>query len=165
MGLLLLCLSSSAQFSSLRDKFYFGGGFGLNIGTNITNISVSPLVGYKITDRLSAGVGVMYQYVDFKIYDITVNNYGGSIFSRYIITRQFFATTEFEYLNFEFVSSPTESVRQGFDSWFIGGGFVQPLGRMASFTIIGLYNLLYDDAGPSPYNSPFVLRAGINVGF
>ena len=97
-----------------------------------------------------------------------LDNYGLSPFTRFIITQQFFAHTEYEWLNFEVPNFDfTDTQRQGFSSWFVGGGFVQPLGRIASFTLIGLYNILYDqdDPGNSPYRSPFVVRGGINVGF
>ncbi len=163
-----LALSAFSQNrGGLTDKVYFGGGFGFNAGTNFTNISVSPLVGYKITDRLSAGISITYQYNDYKNVDASFTHYGGGLFSRFMITRQFFATAEYEYLTIEFPTSADfkNTDREGFSSMFVGGGFAQPIGRNASFTIIGLYNLLYEDTGNSPYDNPFIVRAGFNVGF
>ncbi len=159
------------QGGGLSDKVYFGGGMGFNAGTGFINVSVSPLVGYKITERFSSGVGVTYQYVriDLQPDPVVLSHYGLSPFSRYMITRQFFAHTEFEYLTIEYPTTIdySETARRGFSSWFVGGGFVQPLGRIASFTLIGLYNILYDQDNPqnSPYRSPFLVRGGINVGF
>ena len=48
------------------DRIFFGGNFGMQFGT-ITNIEVSPLVGYHITPRLSAGVGTRFEYFKDKV--------------------------------------------------------------------------------------------------
>lgn len=151
--------------NNLSDKIYFGGGMGLNLGTNVTNVNVSPQVGYKITDRFSMGLGAMYQYLAFKNSNISLSNYGGSVFARYAITQQIFATTEYEYLTIEFITAADQRERMGFSSYFIGGGYVQPLGRNVSFLVIALYNVLYDPTRISPYMSPLVMRAGFSVGF
>ena len=42
-------------------RFFFGGDFWLSFGTN-AYINVSPMVGYRITERFSAGVGPIYIY-------------------------------------------------------------------------------------------------------
>ncbi len=174
MRVLVLCIclviAAGASGQGFFDKFYLGGGFGFSAGTAHTNISVSPLVGYKITDRLSAGASITYQYNDYKFLDATLTHYGLSPFSRFMITRQFFAHTEYEFLSLEYpvVADFSQTDRQGFNTWFVGGGFVQPLGRIASFSLIALYNVFYDADDPgrrTPYNSPFVVRGGINVGF
>ena len=44
------------------SRLVVGGGIGLGFG-DITSISVSPMVGYRITDNFSAGVGFGYQYL------------------------------------------------------------------------------------------------------
>jgi hypothetical protein len=49
-----------------------------------------------------------------------------------------------------------------------GGGFFQPIGAKAGFFLMALYNFSYKEAGQgdvSPYNSPFILRAGVTAGF
>ena len=55
--ILMLPVSGSAWEDGpppLRERLYFGGNFGLSFG-NITSVIVSPLAGYHITPRLSAG--------------------------------------------------------------------------------------------------------------
>lgn len=162
----IFILSASAQ-NKLADRIYFGGGFGFSANSNQTNVSVSPQVGYKVTDRYSAGIGILYQYVNDKQQDISINNYGWSIFNRFNVTEQFFAFAEFERLLFEnFLSlNPERKERLGYNSLLLGGGYSEQLSRNASFSITALYNVLYDVADdPQPYNSPLVLRAGIGVG-
>jgi len=165
--LLILNFSLFAQRrGDLFEKFYLGGGMGLSLGTNRTNISASPLVGYKLTERFSAGVSVTYQYDAYKNINLNLSHYGASLFTRFIITQQFFATTEYEYMTIEFPSPDFRTTsRMGFDSFFIGGGFTQPLSKNASFVIIGLYNVMYDPTKISPYTSPYIVRAGFAVGF
>ncbi len=156
----------SAQ-EKLSDRIYFGGGFGLNAGSNVTNISVAPQVGYKITPRFSAGVGIIYQYVKFRQINSSISNYGWNVFSRYNLTRQFFAYTEFESLRFEYFTSiaPEQTARDTYNSLLIGGGYSESLSRRAAISFSVLYNVLYDQSDPiQPYNSPWVIRAGVGVG-
>jgi len=168
--LLFFSISAFSQNSQgdFLERVYFGGGFGLSGGSGFFNVSASPLIGYKITPRLSAGASVIIQYSQYTNFNLDLLNYGGSLFTRYIIFRNIFATLEYEYLTFEYPTnnSFSETSREGFSSLFLGGGFVQPISRNASFSIIALYNLLYDqNRTNSPYQSPFVIRAGFNVGF
>ena len=74
--------------NKLSDRIYFGGGGGFSASSNQTNISVFPQVGYKITDRYSAGIGITYQYVKVKQPSFTLSNFGWSVFNRFNITNQ-----------------------------------------------------------------------------
>lgn len=162
----VVILSASAQ-NKLADRIYFGGGFGFSANSNQTNLSLSPQVGYKITDRYSAGLGIIYQYVGIKQPDVSVNNYGWSVFNRFNVTEQFFAYSEFERLSFEYFTSftPERKERSAYNSLLIGGGYSEQLSRSSSFSVTALYNVLYDVTDdPQPYNSPLVLRAGIGLG-
>ena len=162
--LLVFSLQVSAQ-ESLADRLYFGGGFGFSTGSNQTNLSLSPQVGYKITEEFSAGVGIMYQYVKIKNAGISLNNYGGSLFARYNVYQQFFAYSEFERLSFEYPISNESTQRSGYNSLLLGGGYSEQLRGSASFNFMALYNVLYDpNELPRPYSSPWVIRAGISIG-
>lgn len=163
----LLSLMAFAQQWNITDKLYVGGGVGLNLNSNVTSYSVSPYAGYKLTDRLSPGLRFTYQHTRFSQTDFRINSVGLGPFVRFQITEQFFAYSEYEYLNFKVSnpSSPQETARENFTSFFIGGGMSRPIGRVASLNVIFLYNLLYDDGTNSPYNSPIVIRGGIDLGF
>jgi hypothetical protein len=150
--------SSNASFA---DKVYFGGGGGFSGGQDYLNLSLTPIVGYKITDAFSAGVQITYQYV--KIQNIKLKNYGAGPFLRYNVTDKFFGYTEYEYLNYGFLGfSGIE--RLNFYSWFCGIGYSEPINKNVAFNVTALYNVLYGDGSKSPYTSPFVFRAGIVVG-
>lgn len=156
--------------SNWQDRIFTGGGFGLSFSREIDFVSVSPLIGYRINQRLAAGVGLQYQYAKYKLFnpDFTTNNYGASVFTRYNFYGPLFLHAEYEYLNYEFRVSIAESERRGYNSIFGGGGLFQPLGRNAGLFVTVLYNFSYNTPGPNdffPYDSPWVIRAGITAGF
>ena len=159
-------ISSTAQ-NSLSDRIFIGGGGGISASSSQTNISVFPQIGYKVTNNYIAGVGITYQYVSIRQpIETSLNNYGWSIFNRYNVFQQFFAYGEFERLNYEFLFYPPEQKeRFSFNSLLLGGGYSEGLGGRASFNFMVLYNLLYDPSDDvSPYNSPWVVRAGVGFG-
>src|SRR5437868_11908620 len=90
---------------SFGDRIYFGGNVGLNFGTNFTEVELSPLMGYKITDRFSVGVGGTYIYFKEKIpqynFSYETSIYGANIFARYFITESIFLHAETGALNLE----------------------------------------------------------------
>lgn len=164
---------SSAQTGELdegadwKDRIYTGGGLGLQFGT-ITNIQVSPILGYRINNNLSAGIGVTYIYYKIKYDnypDFETNIYGGRLFVRRNLNQQFFLYGEYENLNLEYFDTSDGSVyREWVPGLFLGGGYFVPLGRHAGISAMALYNVIHDDLR-SPYNSPLVLRVGISTGF
>ncbi|MEP2771760.1 MAG: hypothetical protein ABJH05_06405 [Fulvivirga sp.] len=150
-----------------KDRIYIGGGLGLQFG-NITNIQVSPIVGYRINEKLSAGIGITYIYYKIKFdngQEFETDIYGGSVFVRRNLNEQFFLQAEYESLNLEFYNVNDGSVtREWVPGLLLGGGYFMPLGRHAGFSATALYNVIHDDL-KSPYNSPLILRIGFTVGF
>ncbi|HET8860727.1 hypothetical protein [Marivirga sp.] len=161
-----ICQKYVDEDSGIIDRIYLGGNFGLQFGS-YTHIEASPLVGYMINEKLSAGVGVIYQYFRIRgnsqFGDYETNIYGGKLFGRYNFSNQVFGYSEYENINRDFRSSSTSDLsRIWVPAFFIGGGYFQPIGNRAGFTVMALYNLLHFP-GRSPYNSPFVLRVGFTI--
>ena len=154
--------------SSFLDRIFVGGNLGLSFG-DITNIQIAPIVGYRVTNEFSVGLGPRYQYTRIKVNggsDLTSNNYGFNLFARYNIVEPFFLQAEYEYLNFELFNRDLTSFRENFSSVLVGGGISQPIGSRAFFNLTVLYNLSHDNTDPiRPYDSPLIVRAGINLGF
>lgn len=155
-----------------KERIVTGGGLGLSFGSSQDFISISPMVGYRVTERLLTGTGVTYRYTKYKYYTpaLTLIDWGFNPFLRYTLFKNIFVHTEYEYLNYEFPSpvNPEISTREAFNSFLAGGGFIQPISDKAAFYITALYNFSYKEPLPnqySPYYSPLILRAGISVGF
>ena len=152
---------------SLRDRLFFGGNFGASFG-RWTFVDVSPMVGYRITPRFSAGVGATYQYQSDRDFDISQSVYGGRLFSRYGIATNFlgvgnlFAHAEYEALfakrSFGSFAGRVENTNL-FPAFFIGGGLAFPIGNRSAFTISALYNPFYDQDN-TLYGNPFQIRVG-----
>ncbi len=155
---------SVSENSKLVDRLYTGGGFGLSFSNDVFSVSASPIIGCMLTERLSAGVGVPYQYTTYPQVDISTNDYGARAFGRFNVAQKFFAYTEFEYLNFEFVNitDPDNNIRQGFDSYFFGLGYSSG-NPGTQFNIIGLYNITWQENTASPYNSPWAFRFQLTI--
>jgi long-subunit fatty acid transport protein len=173
IAVLLFALSTaqlSAQYyekpkekPSFKDKIFFGGGLGLQFGT-ITAIEVSPIVGYKVTERFHTGVGFKYSYFKYKDYTPTIDfsAYSGSVFTRFFITESLFAYAEVEALNTEVLAisnSTIEWKRKWIDSYFIGAGYFQRLGQRSGVYLLLLWNL--NETELSPYTNP-VMRIGLS---
>ena len=143
------------------NKLFYGGNLGLQFGT-VTFIDVSPLIGYKITTKISAGIGATYEYYHYKdrYYDIETNVYGGRLFGRYYFTKTFFAHGEYEYLNLQAFDYGYPH-RIGINSFLAGGGYIQRFGRNSAFVAMILYNFtptIYTPENP-------IIRLGVNIGF
>ena len=152
------------------DRVYFGGNFNLQFG-DFTIINISPLVGYMVTNRFSVGPGITYQYLKGEAIDLftgrifryDTNIFGARVFARYNITQQFFAYTEYESMRLDFPNENGNGLEKDWvPGYFIGGGVFQPVGGRAGLGLTVLLNVLHDDRR-SPYNSEFVIRAGITL--
>lgn len=146
---------------SFFDKIYLGGNLGLQFG-NRTIIDISPLAGYKITDELSAGVGVVYQYYGFRYTDannqlikFNTSIYGGKLFGRYYFMENVFGHAEYEVLNLETFDLYS---RINVTNILVGGGMLRHIGGRMYISLMGLWNL--NQSAYSPYNNP-ILRGGI----
>jgi hypothetical protein len=176
---LFICSVSFAQWGedelgekpSFSDRIFTGGGFGLSFSSYSDNISVSPLIGYRFTEKLAGGLQLQYQYNKYKQVTpkLSTNDYGAGLFARYIFYSPLFAHVEYEYLNYVYaVGNDGKKLRDSFNSFMAGGGYFQPLGSKAGFYLMVLYNFSYESpysGEVTPYNSPWVIRAGVTAGF
>lgn len=156
------------------DRIFFGGNFGIMFGT-ITSIEVSPLIGYYLTPRLAAGVGIRFEYFRDKGYSDPYETmiYGSNVFSRYMIISNLaeglkipmnigvFIHAEYEALSLEksYFEPFAEDGRFIVHSVLLGGGILQPIGKRSAFLLTILYNL--NESSRSPYSNP-IIRVGFN---
>lgn len=164
------CLNSVAQDSTMIrkhppkknfwDKVFIGGNLGLQFGT-VTFADISPLVGYRFTDKISAGIGATYQYYHYKdqYYDFETDVYGGRVFARYNFTDYLFGHAEYEYLNLE--TFDFKRRRVDVVSLMAGAGYIQKIGDRSGIVAMVLYN--FTESVYTPYQNP-IFRVGFVVG-
>ncbi len=170
---LLVSIMASAQDTlqkqkpriPLKDRIYFGGGVGLSFG-NYTRIAAYPMVGYRITPKLSSGIELGYEYISDKRYNSTYNtsNYGFSVFSRYRFIPQLFLHVEYAMYNYELYYIDLSSQRKWVPFLFLGAGYSQQLANgVWAFAQIK-FDVLQDKNSPYEAWAPFY-NFGVSVGF
>lgn len=155
------------DFKSLPfiDRVRLGGSFGLSFGT-VTNVNLSPMAGYELTEKLVGGVGLTGMYYRSRYFGVNQFYYGGRAFLMYSVLPMVSLIGELEGMNVEADTFTKYDVRKWLASPMLGAAYSQPVGgrfiKAVHFTV--LYNLNYnnqlDDFGNniSPYASPFVFR-------
>jgi hypothetical protein len=152
-----------ANGSSKRsDKIYYGGTVTLGFGSN-TSIGVFPMIGYKLTPKISGGVAAGYQHVSYGN-NQSSDSYGGSVFARYRVGRALFAHGEYESYNYEIFHTAKSSSREWVPALLLGGGIVKPISpRTAAYAEV-LFDVLQDKNSPYGSWEPIVYL-GVSVGF
>jgi len=143
--------------SSGNSKFYFSMGGGLGGGTNIQGFRYNyymlfPTVGYRVTPEVLLGVNLQYSKYSFPDIGGSYDQLGGALFSRYYIQQLFLQ------LEYDKISSTTldNSPRRYYDRFFVGVGYVFPVGKRSGINAMVLYYLLFQQNGV--FQSPIVYR-------
>jgi hypothetical protein len=172
------------------SRLVLGGGAILSFGTGYANVGLSPMVGYKITDRFAAGIGIAYQYYRNKYepivfsdefgnvygpypYDRKTSLYSGNIWLRYIVWRNLFVHAQPEMMNIGVPSQISQDPNTGellvkekrefVPAALVGLGLRQPITGSASLYILLLYDVVQDKR--TPYYGNIDFRFGFNIGF
>lgn len=179
-SLLLIFLSTSAQFiedestedstsqneeAKFSDKLFFGGNLGLMFGS-VTNVNISPTVGYRITPELGVGIGPIYEFYSDKreyVTHFSTSIYGGKIFAQSLLFETVILYFEnnlisLENKHFNNSQNAPETGRYLTNVPWIGGGYYQVIGNGGVFAMV-LFNLNQNRNSPYP---PYEIRLGIN---
>lgn len=159
---------------SFGQRLVFGGIIGAQFGS-VTQVNISPIIGYRVTEKLTAGIGLTYiyykyDYVGYNNAILTEEDHviGGSIWGEYRVLPNVFLHTEFGTLN---MSVPKlnaqgyytgETMRANINNFLVGGGYYQALGANAGMQFSLLWDLIEDQY--SPYQNP-IIRIGFAAGF
>lgn len=143
----------SLAHQSFADRLVKGTYVDFGIGPT-SYITLSPILGYRITPKLQAGIGLTYSYLNSQLYDINGNvvghyqetDYGGRLYAEYdfaknVLSRnsRIFAHAEMENLNVAYQDPYTLGIdRIWVPSPYVGLGIRDPLGKnvFASFTLL-----------------------------
>lgn len=175
-------VEKTKKSSETFDKIWIGTGLdGIGIGSSTFEFAISPIVGYKITPKLSAGLRVPVDYTYRKFFDNAggVYNYnnldvGLGGFTRMKIVWGLFAHTEYNRLWLEQPATvgggqlvidpknPNKILKESFtkDEFNVGIGYNS--GGKVGYEVSVLYDVLEDS---NSANLPFSIRVGLNYKF
>ncbi len=154
-----------------KERLFYGGSFGLQFGS-ITDIQVSPVIGYWLLPRLNVAVGPDYRY--YKDQSARTTIYGGKGYMQFIVIQDVNSilpmgvhTGIFIHLEDELLSlksafwkpapsypytPPYTSDRFYVNTVLAGGGLSQQIGRRSSLNFMVLWAL--NDSGYNLYSKP-----------
>lgn len=153
------------------DRLVFGGDIGLSVGT-YTYINVSPAIGYRVTDRLTVGLGPIYIYESYKNYNLKSSMYGIKAITSFTVLRSTDINPNFQIGNLilhmenEVINvkplmydqfGPIYGTRQWIDNFLIGGGLSQSLSSKFNVSVLILWDVTNN--AYSPYSNP-IFRIG-----
>ncbi|MCB0707676.1 MAG: hypothetical protein KDC34_20310 [Saprospiraceae bacterium] len=171
--------------SGFKHKLWYGGGFNLGFSgssqLSLFSIGVSPMVGYKIIDKVSVGPRLSVQYNQIKgiatdgvIRKAQPVSYSVGVFSRWKFLPFLFAHAEYErensagvfldgngYLVYDISDGKVQTYREARDNVYLGLGYTSNAGALG-YEILLLYN------ANTPENSlelPFSVRFGLSYNF
>jgi hypothetical protein len=130
-----------AKTNAFWERVNFGGGFGLSIGNNFTNITIAPSGIYNFNDYFALGTGVQYSYLRQKNV-FTSNVIGGSLIGLFNPVQEIQLSIELEQVkvNNTYQDLGNNQKRNFWNTgFFVGAGY-----RQDNITIGGRLNLLYD---------------------
>lgn len=141
------------------SRWRLGGNIGFGISDDFTNINIAPKIGYALTQALTVGGGMSYNYYENKRYDFSENYFGMHLYA---------SVHPIQYISI-FVQ-PEGQRRWGSDRWgrsesqflpclLVGGGIVIPTGYRSSMSVTVYYDVIQDDY--SPYGN----RIGYAIGY
>lgn len=145
------------------DRLFWGGNVGAWIG-NPTFVDLSPLVGIRITEKFSGGIGFIYNYYSYKYsnYNYATNLYGSRIYARYFILENVFAQAGWDRINRDNPYAGLPNTRIWIDNLLVGGGVRYPVSDNFYVVASGLWNL--NQTPLSPYANP-IIQIGFIGGF
>jgi hypothetical protein len=164
------------------DRFYFGGYLWATFGSFSTSVEIAPQVGYRISKRWDAGVGLKYMYFNNRSNAgfFATNNqntlnrssshvFGGSVFTSFVAIENMNKILPFDFngrllthLEYEALNVPgwfddgSSGSRAWMHNYFVGGGLRQKIGERAYVSFLLLYNL--NDQASMIYNNNPILR-------
>jgi hypothetical protein len=173
--MVMILLISSVNFAEgqkpreepppLRDRIFFGGSFGLQLGT-YTSIEINPVIGVWLLPRLSIAAGPGYEYIKYQ--NISTSIYSVRGYLQFAVLKDidkfiplgvhssivFHAEDELLNLDSEYWQTNIIKREDRFfvNSLLIGGGLSQQIGRKGSFNILVLW--VVTDSGYDIYNNP-----------
>ena len=150
----------------LSSKLFIYSGLGLNFGSyngySQFFFSVSPAIGYKVTDRIAFGPGISYAYSSYSfganIPSISTSNVGVKVFGQVQVYEDFYAHVEYEVTRAQLLGvDPNgyltgKTVSKFYDTTLAGLAYRQHFSDRAALDAQLLYN--FNGGFNSLYSNP-----------
>lgn len=174
LGLCFLVLFSQALKAQYLEneptplqRIFYGGNIGLLFGSH-TYVSLNPVVGYRITDRLSAGIGGDYTWTKstYNNYEYEGSSYGGSVFASFTVVKHLgdilpssgdgalLVYGEMAYTNVKDLYTTITTASTWVRTPLAGVGYQTPIGKKSYMLFMVLYN--FNESYYSPYSNPVI---------
>ncbi len=130
-----------AETESFWDHVQFGGGFGLAIGNDFTDITIAPSAIYNFNEHFALGTGLQYSRLKQKNFYAS-NVIGASLIGLYNPIEEIQLSLELEQVHVNTTYTDLyDNVKRSFwnTGLYIGGGY-----RADNVTIGARFNLLFD---------------------
>lgn len=130
-----------AKTDSFWDRVDFGGGFGLSISSDYTDITIAPSAIYNFNDYFALGTGLQYSNLKEKDY-YSSHLYGGSLIGLFSPIEEAQISLELEESNVHTKYMDLGgNIKRSFwnTALYIGAGY-----RQDNVTIGGRVNVLFD---------------------
>jgi hypothetical protein len=153
----LIGQNSDPDVPSFRERLFYGGNFGLQFGS-VTDISISPIIGYWLFPRVSVAIGPEYRFYKFE--EKVSNIVGAKLYTELYLVQDLanvipiganlgiFAHLEDEVLNIFSGSEGTYRI----NTVLLGGGISQLIGVRSSVNIMALWAV--GGSGCEYYSNP-----------
>ena len=159
----------SANASSKMSKVFAGGDIGVTFG-KFNEVRLSPLIGYRFTDKVSAGVKFVYRHSWEKItpqlgedYYLNSDAVGGNIFMQYNPVPEFYVKTEYSYQTYKQSTTQSTSESTAVPFLFLGGGYSKMIKKNLYFNAGIKVDILNNLNSPFDNYTPF-FDVGMTVG-
>lgn len=170
---------------SWKHKLWYGTGVNLNYSGNnfrkVFTFGLSPMVGYKITDKFSVGPRIALTYSNYKfdtpsgVINSSPVSWDVGVFSRYKILPFIFSHIEYQYENAaifrtnnagDLLLDPMTNKliidRKKRNNFLAGLGYSSAGGGLFGYEILALYNVTLPK---NAFESPFSIRIGFTYNF
>jgi hypothetical protein len=162
-----------------KENLRFGGNLGASFG-DATFIDVSPTVGYQFTPRFQAGLGLVYNYLSYRVLFRTDSSdpgqfrrfsmsiFGLSPYAQFTVIRSqsfhLFLRAEYGFFNYDtnFWMLFWDEKREWVHYPMIGGGILLPIGRNGGLSLQLMWDL--NEKPVSIYGSNPIIKMGFMFG-
>lgn len=139
----------------ISDKVMLGGNLSLAFGS-MSMVEVTPLIGYNLSPRVTIGASLTYMYFSYTsdIYSYSAQNFGGGLFGKIRVYKDFYLQVEPQMLNIKYVDYSGNEKRKWVFNGLAGVTFRSRLGERFAVDYSILWNM--NQTQDSPYDNPVI---------